>query len=87
MYPFTEDKTAHVEIFASCLHQAIVELGKGSTSLHHRLLSQKSYADLFYNWELRRVHWDQVLESMKGSEPKPIEEPAPYEAEEFVYNT
>jgi len=86
MYPFNEDKRAHVEVFASCLHQGIVELTKGSQSIESRLLSQKSYADLFYNWELRKVHWAQVLESLKSLDVRPIIETEEFEVGEFVYN-
>jgi len=86
MYNVIENKQQHTEIFASCLDSSIEILKSGSVAIDTRLMGAKSYADLFYSWEMRKVQWDQFLTSLRDVTPKPVQELAPYEADEFVYN-
>ena len=87
MYNWSEDKHEHVDRFATCVNMAINALKDGDKSLLSRTSGQKSYTDIFYNWELRSIQWKQFLDSLKEVEPKPVEEKMEYEEEEFVYKT
>lgn len=87
MYNYTDNRRDHVMTFAACLDQAIQLMTKNEESTNTRLMGMKSYADLFYNWELRKHQWKQLLESFHGIEPQPIQVLEDYQAEEFVYQS
>jgi glycosyltransferase involved in cell wall biosynthesis len=87
MYNWTEDKASHADRFASCMHMTINALKAGDKALLSRVSGQKSYADIFYSWELRTIQWKQFLESLKDVEPRPVEEKLDFQEEEFVYKT
>ena len=86
MYNFTENREEHIHLFSACLDAAVNILKSDDKSIETRLMSMKSYADLFYNWELRKTHWTQFLDALRSYESKPIAQLAPYEEDEFVYN-
>jgi len=65
MYNYTENKKDHAALFASCLQSGIENLINSPDNMDLRLNGQKSYADLFYNWQVRKIQWSQLLESLK----------------------
>ncbi len=79
MYPWHEDRIKHASIFYNALKMAIENIESAATM--NRLHAQKSYADTFYSWDLRKVQWQALLESIKN-EPKEIPK-----GPVFVYNT
>lgn len=89
MYNFSDDKKNHLNLFANCLHTAITLMKRDDKekkrNLNTRLSGQKSYADLFYSWELRRIQWEQLLHSAKEMKAKPVQQLEEYELDEFVY--
>lgn len=88
MYDFNEDRREHVELFASCLNNAIKVIKNKDENMETRLMGQKSYADLFYNWELRKIQWAQFIDSLKSVSPKAVKDlREAYEIDEFVYGT
>lgn len=87
MYGVHEERRRHADLFSSCLDQACHMIKDVPADLPTRLAGMKSYADLFYNWELRKVQWEQFLLSAQEVEPKPVQVPESYEADEFVYRT
>lgn len=62
MYQFIEDKRDHARLFYSVLDSALTHLHTEGTQ--SRLLSQKSYADVFYSWKMRELQWEQFLKGM-----------------------
>lgn len=87
MYNFSQDKKEHLDLFASCLNTAVDIMKRGSNQMDTRLSGQKSYTDLFYNWQLRRIQWEQLLEAAKTIKPRPVDSTVgeTYELDEFVY--
>lgn len=88
MYNFDENPKQHLALFTSCLENAIIALLDNSKSMETRLLGQKSYVDLFYNWELRKQQWGQLLEAMKEVIPSKTSDATKesYQEDEFVYS-
>lgn len=64
MYQWNADKNAHAGTFKAVLESAIEVVRSNSDEHRVRLASQKSYADLFYNWEARAHQWDAFLRSI-----------------------
>jgi glycosyltransferase involved in cell wall biosynthesis len=88
MYGYNDDKRAHLDHFASCVDLAIRALKSKDSNIETRLNGQRSYANIFYNWDLRKVQWRQLIESMKDVKPYPVSQAGEgYEIEEFSYST
>lgn len=68
MYNMHEDIQQHAEIFYHVLGSAIdavQDMRQNARSpLKTRLQGQMSYAALFYNWDYRKHHWTQMLQSI-----------------------
>lgn len=64
MYQWQEDPQRHANMLYSMLDTIIPNLNIDSTQM--MLKGQKSYADMFYNWNVRAVQWKNLLESLVG---------------------
>jgi glycosyltransferase involved in cell wall biosynthesis len=62
MYPFTEDKSAHANVFVNELNATIINRLNG-THDNHRMDFAKTYIDNLYSWGLRTQEW---LRLMRG---------------------
>lgn len=65
MYQWNQTKRDHAQTFYSILDALIPEVG--SESVTSRVMSQKSYADVFYSWKMREMQWTQLLEAIAAS--------------------
>lgn len=66
MYQYHEDASYHAGLFYNILKMTIEELTKLSDeSYKSKIGIQKSYADVFYNWEGRAQQWNGLLVSLK----------------------
>lgn len=74
MYQFDEDINKHANIFYSVLDQTINTYW--TDDVQSRIMSAKSYADIFYNWEYRKKQWESFLNSIKDEPTKIPEEKA-----------
>lgn len=79
MYQFIEDPNDHAAHFYKHLDDAITYLN--NESIQSRIASQKGYADVFYNWDIRAHQWAALLQSLVN-EPREI----PKEEAVFQYN-
>jgi UDP-glucose:(glucosyl)LPS alpha-1,2-glucosyltransferase len=71
MYHWQEDPGEHVRLFYRILN-VVIET-RNDEQITRKLLNQKSYADVFYNWEVRAKQWEAFLKSVVSSnEPKEI---------------
>ena len=81
MYQWNEDMLSHANIFYSVLRASIEELKKISDERYiNKIMMQKTYADVFYNWERRKVQWEALLRSLEN-EPKELPK------KQFIYRT
>lgn len=78
MYHLHEDLNEHAKLFYHVLENAIVLAH--NEQMKSRLQMQKTYADVFYNWDMRAKYWQAFLESVVLSK-----ESLGFPAEEFVY--
>lgn len=62
MYQFQQDKRDHANMLYGYLSNAIENYW--SESVQTRVAGQKSYADVFYGWELRKHQWNALLTSI-----------------------
>lgn len=69
MYQYQEDVQEHAAHFYHNLNDAIGYLN--DESIQSRLASQKGYADVFYNWEIRAKQWEALLQSLVN-EPREL---------------
>jgi glycosyltransferase involved in cell wall biosynthesis len=69
MYQFNEDMNQHASHFYAALDASIESFW--NEGVQSKLLSQKSYANVFYNWQLRSFQWEQLLLSLVN-EPREI---------------
>lgn len=58
-YGWTENMNDHAKRFSIALEKAILSINAKETEI--LLDEQKHYADKFYNWETRKVQWEQYL--------------------------
>lgn len=65
MYGWQEDIQAHASLFYSVLDGA-VEIIKTDTNYDVKLKGQKSYADLFYSWDVRAAQWKAMLNGLRN---------------------
>ncbi len=71
MYRFNEKPEDHARLFASLLDITIQELNSENHKM--KVSSQKTYVDVFYNWETRKLQWEALLRGIIGqNEPKEI---------------
>ena len=76
MYQFHEDQHAHASIFYHMMTNTIDTL-KNETMMSKRA-SQKSYADIFYNWTHRLAQWEALLTALINSnEPRELPKAQP----------
>ena len=81
MYQWNEDMSAHANMFYSVLDGAINEIKSASEEDYFKkIMIQKAYADVFYNWDSRIVQWNSLLQSLKDL-PRDLVKPT------FVYRT
>ena len=81
MYQFHEDANAHARTFFGVLKDVIDYVLSDNYKGDVKLKGQKSYADLFYSWDLRKIQWENFLNSFTH-EPKELKK-----APMFVYKT
>jgi UDP-glucose:(glucosyl)LPS alpha-1,2-glucosyltransferase len=82
MYGMQDDMQDHAAIFHNQLNLAIQLVRDQDQGMKMKLQGQKTYIDLYYNWETRAVQWTALLNSLVNL-PTAIEEPqGPF----FVYN-
>lgn len=62
MYQWNEDVNQHASHFYAALDASIESYW--AEGLQSKLASQKSYANVFYNWQLRTFQWEQFLISL-----------------------
>jgi hypothetical protein len=62
VYQWNEDINAHASIFYQILDGAIEDYW--ADGVQSRLASQSSYANVFYNWDLRAHQWESLLRSL-----------------------
>lgn len=86
MYGVQENKQVHADLFTSCLEQSVAMVQKPPADLEARIRGMKSYTDLFYSWDLRKVQWEQFLMAVQSMPAKPISKSESYEADEFTYS-
>jgi UDP-glucose:(glucosyl)LPS alpha-1,2-glucosyltransferase len=82
MYNFHEVPNSHAGTFYHMLDAVINALKNKDVDLQMRLTSQKAFADVMYNWEVRARQWENFLMSFKD-EPRGIEQPK----EVFTYRS
>jgi glycosyltransferase involved in cell wall biosynthesis len=71
MYRWTERIEEHAKLFFSLLDVTINEMN--NENIKNKLLSQKSYTDVFFNWQTRKLQWEALLVGLiKMNEPKEI---------------
>ena len=64
MYQYHDDLSEHANIFYQVLKMAIDNYH--GESIQSRLESMSSYANVFYNWNVRAAQWQAFLESIIG---------------------
>lgn len=72
MYQFNDDINDHAKSFHLHLEKAILDIQRNRqmhyrTDLSPRLSAQKDYVDMFYNWNIRKAQWRQLLEQIVES--------------------
>jgi glycosyltransferase involved in cell wall biosynthesis len=82
MYNWISDPQQHAHFFHSMLDQAIGAVRSNDDNIQIKLMGQKSYADLFYSWNARKMEWKMFLDSVKDL-PREIEKPP---GETFKYS-
>lgn len=64
MYQYHEDANRHAQIFYEVLGSSIEAFW--DEGVQGRIASQKSYANVFYNWNMREYQWKMLMQSMLG---------------------
>lgn len=77
-YQFCEDLNQHAGNFYHALRASIDNLN--DEGIQSRISSQVSYANVFYNWDVRTRHWISYLSSL-------LDEPRELEKNMFEYKT
>jgi hypothetical protein len=81
MYQWSEDMRGHANMFYSVLRGVIEEIRDASDEQYkNKIMTQKAYADVFYNWASRKTQWDALLRSLEN-EPKSLPKA------QFIYRT
>lgn len=79
MYQYHEDLNHHAGLFYSVLDGAIANYW--DEGIQSRIASQRSYANVFYNWGVRKFQWQALMESLLD-EPRELPKSS---GQEFVY--
>jgi glycosyltransferase involved in cell wall biosynthesis len=66
MYGYDESLNEHAGIFHAALNNALFMVKEMSEPSLVKLKGQKSYVDLFYNWEIRSREWGALIDSLRG---------------------
>jgi len=69
MYQWNEDTPKHAGIFYQALKSSIENFW--DEGIQSRLASQRSYANIFYNWNIRVQQWDALIRSLLN-EPREL---------------
>lgn len=79
-YQWDEDPHRHASIFYQSLHTAIQFMREQNARTLGQLSSQRSYVNVFYSWDLRKMQWEGFLSSL-------LQEPREFEKEKqfFTY--
>jgi glycosyltransferase involved in cell wall biosynthesis len=81
MYQWNENPSQHANMFYSILDSAIKELNSLSDDQYrNKIMTQKSYTDIFYQWNIRKMQWEALLYSL-------IDLPREIPKQQFVYKT
>lgn len=83
MYTWEENMMSHANLFTFVLDQAIGFI-KNKQIDANLLISQKAYAETFYNWNIRKLQWQSLLLGLKDEKrdlPKNVGPDA------FIYRT
>ncbi len=75
MYDYNEDHNIHASNFYRSLETVISLVEEKYEALDLKLSGQKSYCDLFYNWDVRKLQWENLLKSLVTL-PRDMEDPA-----------
>lgn len=67
MYHLHEDKNEHAKILYTILTSAIDDIKLNPAEVMNRLMTQKSYVDIFYCWENRALQWSALLNMLLAS--------------------
>jgi hypothetical protein len=81
MYQWHEDPNYHASLFYNVLDSSIKSFW--DEGVQSRLASQASYANVYYNWNVRAMQWETLLTTLLDM---PRELPKP-EKQFFKYNT
>lgn len=74
MYGYLEDQQSHANFLYNLLEQAIPLMSERfDGGLGMKLHGQKSYADLYYGWEVREQEWANILQHIKQLPKAPVE--------------
>ncbi len=83
MYQYQEDQQLHANIFYSVLKENIISIKNNDEETYQGMIgTQSTYANVFYNWNLRKMQWEALLTGLLN-QPRAIEQPQ----EMFVYRT
>lgn len=63
-YQWDEDQHRHASIFYQSLHTAIQFMREQNERTLGQLSSQRSYVNVFYSWDLRKMQWEGFLSSL-----------------------
>ena len=81
MYQWNENAAQHANMFYSIIDSAIKELNSLTDEMYHnKIMTQKSYADIFYQWNIRKMQWEALMYSL-------IDLPREIPKQLFVYKT
>jgi UDP-glucose:(glucosyl)LPS alpha-1,2-glucosyltransferase len=68
LYRYTEDPQVHVNIFASVLNQVIKDVHTDQVKNH--LTTQRNFANMLYNWDVRTKQWTTLLKEIADNGAK-----------------
>lgn len=79
MYHYHEDRQEHAKIFYTVLANALGDIADDPKAAYKRVMTQKTYADIFYSWKPNReIQWRallaMLLQQVENREPEPPEE-------------
>ena len=79
MYQWSDNMNEHANIFYTVLRSTINDLKEMDVvNYKSKIMAQKSYADVFYNLNMRKTQWNTLLRSMLG-------EPREFPKKMYVY--
>jgi glycosyltransferase involved in cell wall biosynthesis len=74
MYGWIEDLNEHAMFFMQMLNNSIYMVKNMDPACLTKLKGQKSYVDLYYNWDLRAKEWEALLNSIRDEPRELVEE-------------